>query len=481
MGTPREHQENPEQEDCEEKARLLKRNISILKGLLFLAIVLTGGLTGSLSYSFIRKYESKSFRSVFFHASKYHYDNLQNSFFVQANLNVQLATSIGLACPTEENWPNCELSNEEMNLLTHSLREISPIDQFLITPIVRPEERKAFESFAMELYNTDPGYENRTGVSDFGFGIFDLGLNGEHVQSPNHTDPSQSRHDLFAPILLSSTTETPEIFLTNIYSLPLMDTVLDGVLACVNQTRNESSEKSIGMYSRHHHHSFLADSSPILSTEHSAIFAAPIFPHSQDTKVVGFSIARFVWRSALSSSLPQDFNFQCTIESSTDPVPHYYLIERGEAREIQKVHSPSCSDSFCSKDLKRSFTLEVRDVRKGRTVYTITYHPIDDELSKLSAIIACVCCLGVSALISAIFVFFNILINKQVLAAALLLDSKRTYVKFISHEIRLHSPVSLSLSLSLSLCLSVPVSLCLSLPGSLSLSLCLSPNFYHCV
>jgi hypothetical protein len=443
MGT-KEHQQDSHESD--EKTLILERNVSILRGLLVLSILFAGGLIGGLSYSFIRNYETKYMESTFLHGSKEHFDSLANLIFLQANLNLQFATSLGLSCPFERDWPNCELSTDDINFLTHSLHEISEIDQFIVAPIVRPEDRHSFESFAKELYNRDRGYQNGTGISNFGFGIFDLTMSGEHIRSPNHTE---TRYDLLTPILLSSKTEMSNMYMKNIHSAPIMEDVIDGILNCVNYTTHNESfhhrHSSEGnptlvhneLFSRQHHCTFLTDTCSNVSTEYSAILTAPIFPHKNPEQIVGFVAAKFSWVSALSSSISHKFKFQCTIESSTDLTPHHYLINHGAAHEIQTLQSPTCSDNLCATHLKKSYLLEVRDVNGGISSYTITYRP-GDQSSDLPAIIACVCCLGVTLVISAIFLCFNFLINKQVVAATLLLDSKRTYVRFISHEIRSH-------------------------------------------
>jgi hypothetical protein len=412
----------------EEKSQKSQRKIAILRGLLLFFIILAGGLTGGLSYFAIREHQYKIMRSHFERSVEDHYGSLAELFDVQVHLNLQFATEFGLACPSESDWPNCAIPSQEIMARSHSLLEISEINQFVVSPIVLPEKRASFEAFALDYYTTDGGYPDGTGTS----GIFDLDSNFSPVKSPNHTNPEVSQHDFLVPILMVSDIPKSSHFLLNSYSSPLIMNVMDDVLNCANTShhieyQNESSIQ--------HHCTATTDHTPSRISEYSGLIFTPLVPINDPMKVVGFIGAVFSWQAIISASRIKDFDFQCELRSSERDEGHRYLIHNGIAKEIDEIKTYDHSSSIFSKPLKKTYTLETVGI-SSNTVYTITYYSTSEAPSDQFATFACVSCVIVTLVISVIFVIFDILISRETAAANMLLDSKRTYVRFVSHEIR---------------------------------------------
>jgi hypothetical protein len=413
----------------DQRAQKSKRNIAVLRGLLFFFIILAGGITGGLSYFAIREHQYKIMRADFKNSVDDHYGSLTELLEVQMNLNLQFAAEIGLTCPSLSDWPNCAISSKELVVRSHSLLEISEINQFVVSPIVRPEERINFEAFALNYYKTDGGYPNGTGAS----GIFDLGPDFSTVRSPNHTNPEVSQHDILVPILMVSDIPKSSLFLLNSYSNPLIRNVMDAVLDCANSSvAMESHDDRVIQ----HHCTSTTDHTPASVTEYSGVTFTPLVPINDPTVIVGFIGAVFSWQAALSTTHHQDFDFQCELQSSTHPESRKYLVHNGIAEEIKEIKTYDSSNFLFSKPLKETYSLQVSGLFNSDTLHTITYYSTSESPSDLLATIACVSCVIVTLVISMIFVIFNILISRETAAANMLLDCKRTYVRFISHEIR---------------------------------------------
>jgi hypothetical protein len=395
--------------------------ISFLRILLLITIALAGIISGGLSYYLIRKYQVQ-YENTHFHTTIHdHFRSVESSFNLQLQANIQVATMLGWACPSAADWPNCAIPSREFVSLTTSLSSMSKIPLFVVSPIVRPDNRHSFEEFAMNYLKSDGGYPNQTGWSNFGFGIFDSNENFTHTQSPNHTDPTTSAHDILLPVLYSSPM-TAGYILANTYTGPVFKPSIDKVFDCLDHSAGNNC-------------SVITDFIPEQLSKVSSI-ATPIFPANDPGAVVGFAGASFSWETFLSSSRAHDFQFQCSIKSNTSPTVRTYTIKNGVAHESSGInHYSSSTDNFWHQS-KNSFILDPDGIVSSDTKYTVTYYSSNDAPSKIFAVIACVSCIGITLLISIIFTGFNALMEREERETNLLLNSKRTFVRFVSHEIR---------------------------------------------
>jgi hypothetical protein len=416
---------------------------SFLRVLLLLTITLTGLVAAGLCYYFIRNYQTLFYESQFFGMISDHFKSTKKSFGLLLQANVAVATALATACPSASQWPNCSIPSLEFSSRTSPLSSMSGVLIFAVTPIVRPEKRKSFEAFAADYYSKDGGYPPGTGS----IGIYHLdGVTP--VRSPNHTDPSLHRRDIFVPFLYTS---VPFTYLADAYNDPTLGPTLDEILDCVDDNTHESCSTTTTF---------------IPSSPFSGI-GTPIKPINDPDTVVGFAGATFAWETLFSTAVQHDFNFQCSIKSESSSLVKTFTITNGVARETTAISHPSPSFDGFWKQSSRSFVLNPDGILVTKSKYTITYYSSDTAPSPKFAVIAGLCSLGITFLISMIFVVFNTLISQAALEASMLLDSKRTYVRFVSHEIRsaLPPPPPSSLLFSPSLTLAVYFTELLSTPS----------------
>lgn len=408
-----------------------QNNISFLRIILFLTILLAGGLSGGFSYIFIRTYQTNFYQLDFNNMIQDNFRSIKKSLYSQLQLNIEIAITFGLACPNLNNWPNCVISYNEMVSRSRPLVSLAQIRQFSIFPIVTPDERKDFESFAINYYKSDGNYPSTAGYSSFGPGIFYFDATGEHIKSPNHTDPAYTKYDIFAPVVqISDVISAPEFLLSDAHADPVIRISMDDVLDCVSENINSTSPEIIQQQC-----STVTDYIPSYWNTYSG-FGTPIFPANEPTKVVGFTGALFNWAAVLTATSRYDSNFQCVIESTTSTSKHYYMIENGIARPATSIKSYDTNNDGFHEKLQHKYVLNLEGMFNSQTVYSITYYSTDKVPSPFFATIACGCCIGITLLISLIFLTFNVLIKRETLEANMLLDSKRAFVRFISHEIR---------------------------------------------
>jgi hypothetical protein len=422
-----------------------QQKIYLLKSILLLIIVTAGGLTGGLSYYFIRDYQSKFYNEGFDNMIQDSLLSIKESISIKLQVNIQLSIALGLACPTTAHWPNCAISSQEFIDRTHSLMTISHLDSFLYLPIVTPESRSSFESFALKYFQEDGNYPNGTGFSPAGPGIYSYSTEMSHVISPDHTNTSD--YDILVPILqLTDVANQSALLLYDAHSDAAMGRAVDDSLDCVSDTISEQGGNQL--FFAQSRCGALTDYIPTFNSKSSAI-GVPIFPSRNQTEVVGFTGALFSWASVLSSTSRIDSSFFCKIESANSDVDLLFEVTRGHVTEKQKEPSPAHQKaSGFDRHLKKSFVLN--DSFPGSTVYTITYYSTEDPPAHYLAMISCLCCIVVSIFISLSFELFNAIIKREADGTNQLLDSKRVFVRFVSHEIRsppTPSPVSPSPSL----------------------------------
>jgi hypothetical protein len=442
-----------------------QQKIYFLKSILLLIIVTAGGLTGGLSYYFIREYQSRFYNEEFDNMVLDSMRSIKESIYIKLQVNIQLSIALGLACPTTAHWPNCAIPSQEFIDRTHSLLAISHLDSFLYLPIVSPESRSSFETFALNYFQEDGNYPSGAGISSVGPGIYTYSPDGQQVISPDHTN--SSAYDILLPVLqITDVTNQSSLLLYDAHSDSAMGPAVDDVLDCVSETISQRGGNQ--RFIAQSHCGGLTDYIPTFDSKYSAI-GVPIFPSQNQTEVVGFTGALFSWASLLTAASRIDSTFFCKIESANNNVDLLFEVTRGHVKEKQKEPSPAHEQaSGFDRHLTKSFVLN-GDSFPGGTGYTITYYSTEDPPAHYLALISCLCCIVVSIFISLSFELFNAIIKREADGTNQLLDSKRVFVRFVSHEIRSpSSPLLIYCShLSLSL-LTSPSSLCLSLSFFLS-------------
>jgi hypothetical protein len=387
---------------------------SLLRMILLITLTFTGLTSGGLCYYFIRHsqtlYEVLRFTD---HASD-HFNSIKQLFQLQIKANIALATAVSIACPTSAQWPNCPVPSLDFLSQTSSLSSMSGIMLFTVSPIVQPDDRISFEKFAL---NTERG--NRTQTDDTFLGIYEYDDVGQRIKSPNHTISTTHHHDILLPLLYTS---LPSPFLLNIYDDPNVSSTIDEILDCMN-TSSSSSDHTCSTLSH------------FLESDDLSTIRTPII-ELDSHHVVGFVGAMFSWESLFSTANQPDFDFQCSIQSDMSPIILTFMIKGGLAHATTEIiHPPPSKDGFW-KQSSHSFLLNSNEMLVQDLKYTIIYYSSNTSPSSLFALGVGVSCVGVTLLISLIFLIFNILIARETFAVSLLLDSKRTYVRFVSHEIR---------------------------------------------
>jgi hypothetical protein len=403
--------------------------ISTLRIILLICIAIAGCTSGWLSYYFIRSNQYRLYKQDFDNSSLDSFESVKESLLVKLQLNTQVALGFGLACPTKLQWPHCSVSSEEFVDRTSSLTVVTQNSQFALLPIVPSSDQHSFEKFAVDKYQSDVGYPPGAGS----FGIYSFDQNFNPIPVSNLT--KSGHYDILVPVFqLSNISTGADGLLLDTHSDPVLGGMLEQVLDCVSENSQSSLAVSSDRKQIQTHCSALTDFIPMLNLR-SSVIGTPIFAYHEPDVVVGFAGTMFTWESVLLVSSRLDSTFQCVIESSTSPVKLMYSVRDGMVKEISHLDHLPPSDGYFDDYLKRSFDMNLEHLT-SQSQYTLTYYSSKRPPSKVMAIAASVSCVGVAILITVIFELFNFLSKREIREAKTLLDSKRIFVRFISHEIR---------------------------------------------
>jgi hypothetical protein len=398
----------------------------LLQRLIIFTTILAVGLS-IVPYFIIRKYQAINAEQEFQSTTKESFNNIKGFLNVQLHLNLQFSTNLGTSLPLKMYWPLYPIPFQNMRLSTLELLAISQVDQFLVAPVVAPNQRDAFETLSKNYYKNDGHYPNGTGYSDFGFGVFDVTKDGTHIRSPAHTDPTVAKHDFLIPLWATSNNESVGHLLSNSYANGTIQTV-DSVFDCYNNSLGSLSGRNLQCSS--------IMNFPYFQDTDFAGLATPIVPMGNPDSIVAFMINFFSWETLVAASIRQTFNFECSIHSSDRPDVLSYRVENGKVKRIKEIQTKS-SNNFFYQPNKKSFVFDEEGLSPaGGTVFTITYYSHDENSSQFFPLVALFSCLSLTIFVSIIFICFIILIHRETFAAHRLLEAKRTYVRFISHEIR---------------------------------------------
>jgi hypothetical protein len=170
----------------------------------------------------------------------------------------------------------------------------------------------------------------------------------------------------------------------------------------------------------------------------ASIIYSPIFPLHDNTTVVGVVAVIFNWDELLTTTEITDGNtrLKCVVETSVgDNTLHLHSFEVGYGQ----VSYLGAGADYNGRDDHVAMQLSYGAELATSVKYTLHFGSTDHfyrEHHTSTPIFASVACACIIILISALFFAYDMLVKREAVENKLLLDSKRVFVKFVSHEIR---------------------------------------------
>ena len=407
--------------------------LNLFRILLVLSLLTLGGISSSLSYLFIHEYEETLYESEFLTVVNEISTSVNQGILRKLQTQVQLSHLLGFHCPYLSSWPNCSLPSHVFDSFTLSLLSASDSRSFGVAPIVKLSQKSSFESFAYNLFETDKGFPINTGISSFGKGIYQKDSSGQRIPDLTGNTTYHSKYfNLFIPLLLCSNLPSnyPGIMF-NAHSEILRGQALDLSLNCSSFYPGSNYIQKC---------SSITDVIQLISDQKpspASVMLAPIFSlYDNLNKTVGFISLVFNWINLLQYDIPAHVRIFCILE--TNSVNHVFLISHEDVTYLGK---DVASKYYNQMDRDKRITKTVVEETEILTITSYRLQFIPDvnfrhEYESNLPIIACVTCLIIVLFISITFILFDFLTKREAAKNVALLDSKRIFVRFISHEIR---------------------------------------------
>mmetsp|Transcript_14008 Transcript_14008/g.23205 ORF Transcript_14008/g.23205 Transcript_14008/m.23205 type:complete len:907 (+) Transcript_14008:70-2790(+) len=411
--------------------------IMIFRVLLALSLLVTGIVSGVMSHVLLRQRENEKYKSEFHSTSDEVYTAVNEGFTSKRNILEAMSTMLSYRCPDAVTWPNCSMPLDYFQDVTSSFVELSKAMSVDSNPLVRPDQQAGFEAFAYEMFERE-GFPEDTGVSPFGRGIYASDENGTRYHDDGMT--SFSHHDVLLPVFQPAFVKMLwRAVMFNMHSEPTRAASIDEVIDCV-AARNSSS---LGGESIVHQCTattdFILPAHDTTTASPFSLMFAPILPHNDNTTLVGINTIVFEWSAVLASSRTNFGHLHCVVESSRGGQvvsEKHFDLHNGDTEFI-------CDDCESERDLiknqiSKSYDI-LCDTDSGGLEYKITFYTTDDFIRQFHTnvpIYGSVACAVIIVLISSLFISYDVLVNRESLENRMLLESKRIFVKFISHEIR---------------------------------------------
>lgn len=380
---------------------------------------------GIFSYMLIWWGEDTIFRDNFNSTSQELSEKILSLMMIVAQDGDTLAELQAIINPVTSDWPYAYING--FLAVAGTLKTAAPpFGGVYVLPIVHPENVSSFETYVKEAYADDPAVAATAAVHDFGFGISAI---NESTSERYHCVDSTGKHNFLTPIMAYQDYYDEDNYLWNPYSnYNLFIKGVDGVIDCV-QAGNSSCQAILES----------DNSGPIPG----ALVVTPISPLYSPNDTVGFVVTAFTWSLVLRESLSSLANNMYLVISTNDEDHFTTRFHNGMTtieglgdlhdREYDMIsHEASFSLEDTQAAVSVTYNLKLYPTREF-------YHKFHTSLPVVTTTFTVV--MIVTTVI--FFFFYDRFMKKESLTKALLLDVKRQFVRFISHEIR--SPLNSAL------------------------------------
>lgn len=320
-----------------------------------------------------------------------------------------------------------------------------------VAPIVEQSNKQQFEDFAYDYFASNPRIPSSTGEKPFGRGIF---AGNPIYEVPYQLDRTGvtlwgSPYTFYYPILeIGDVSVLPveRLVMYNLHSDPAVGRLLDQVYDC-SQAYIAEHGTSVG-----HKCSYLTDLLEILlipDTQLTAkmVHVQPIFPENDKDTMTGIISVNVDWLDILEEALPdRQSGIDCLVETATTKFS--MTFENGKAKGLS--YGDVTDKRFNQYKNSKSIQLQGSNSNRSSDI-TVTFYPKYEFYSNYrtdTPLYACIIVVLVEVILSITFFVYDYYMKRESSLHEQILDAKKQFVRFISHEVR--TPLN-SVSMGLSL------------------------------
>ena len=315
-------------------------------------------------------------------------------------------------------------------------------DNMGFAPIVQAgEEQSRWEDFAYDFFDSrilNDGWPNTTGINKFGKGIWRMKKTPDGPVRIPDNDAVTLERGMLTP-LIQCCVDNPgdPILLFNLYSESVRRETMNGILECskMRQAQESPDESCFSMTP------FVRIIRFNQVQKSSAIMLAPIYPADDSWEVSGFIVSPLVWYEIFEnvfSEVTQGVQCVLTHTHGSLHVAHSHVdeftftIRNGVVESIIEgdVHDTKYDNLHVGGNLTSHQSLGG---------YSLKITPTDefiDSYATNNPRNATIAALSVIVLITVLFFFYDFFVQREFHERRQVLDAKRTFIRYVSHEVR---------------------------------------------
>ena len=419
-----------------ENPQLTKENFNTpnfnLRLLVLIILVIFTILAGYLPYTFFKYLEYSRAIEEYQSVVK----QTEVSFQIGISNKLESLHTVGTlmrsTCPSADTWPNCSINPELFDELSVHLKKMGGMQSLGTAPLIsasRPQELLQFEHYASQVYLD-------AGISSFGLwsypnstvrGIVAVNGTGDIIHDTGGNP--LSTNDYLAPLLHFTGTTTISAsagsVLFNLNHEPLRLDAIGDAVQCMEATVSSEDTNTCDRIT------------DFVVPQHTGFEIAPaamiIYPLAIEGELKLLVIATHYWGDVIEFSIP-DYVHGLVIVLSTKVRTFTYLFNDG------KVGTPVEGDTHDRDEDHRSKHSFVASVHgKDDVEYTVNLYASTAYYSSFEdnrAVYACAIGVSIAVITAVLFALYDYFLSRSAREHAVILATKRAFVRYISHEIR---------------------------------------------
>jgi len=410
------------------------RSASVLMGrgifVFFLAIVAL--VLGLLTWLFIDRAEWKLVEEQYYSMTERALDVTQQLAKNKLQHGTMVMTQVAaFAWPNAESWPYVWIDGYWK--IVENVVPTSCYTGIHLAPIVQPEQSEKFEEFAYGKFKEHFPNTTMGANSHFGEGIWVMDGSIETEDNRFHDTTGVSIHgspfEILTPKLQHALGDSPYVMM-NVHGFRRQGEAMDAVINCTLNEREGSAEnnncQAVSKFNPPKMHSQVGP---------FGFIASPIFPANDPNTLVGFIFGAVFWSEVMEDMFPKDVQgIDCVFY--TDDEYYTYAIVDGSA--IYKGEGDLHDTNYDQYELTRRL-LDPTTMANGSAVYYTSCYPNPDFeqiYMTRKPLWLSIGAVFIIVFVSGLFFTYDTCVRKEFDAKKDLLEAKRQFVRFVSHEVR---------------------------------------------
>jgi signal transduction histidine kinase len=353
---------------------------------------------------------------------------------------MSVATTVAHSFPDADIWPNVSMPGFEAIASSVMTTAASNRTDFGVCTLVAPDQLAQFEDYFYNIVigtSNNPNYLNTTGMRDFdGDEVLEKGTHGfdDKFQIYRETDGKvwwNSTYDVICPYTMH--TVGHRILMYNVHSFEGLGRAIDEVISC-STNRSKVTELNLNDCSivTDMFQTYDRDGN---SLGPNAFIVQPVYPANDPNALVAIGISGLIWAETLEDLFTAAVD-GVDLVLQTETQVNTYQIHGGVPSLLgeRDLHDSKYSDYAISIDLYSPGLFSYTSAQ-----YTLTIYPEDSFFEVYSTGNPQMATMVVvfSILFTALLFFtYDFFVRQEFHAKQAVLEAKRLYVRYVSHEVR---------------------------------------------